>query len=193
VPVSPRPSNLWTDERVAKLRELHPQGLPYSNLASALNLLPGPTLTRNSISGKCDRLGLSVTAEQRSINQRASGVRYSQARRAERQERPKAKPKPPKPRTARMNIHPSNIVRSRNSRIHDPGLREKPPVIDYTHARPWIERKPGQCAFPIGTGGDLLSCCAPTERTYCRACETVMYQPEQPTRKSTMRMARLAA
>lgn len=49
---------------------------------------------------------------------------------------------------------------------------------DFSLARPWQTRKFGECAFPVGERGDLRSCCRPTTRTYCPACEAVMYQPK---------------
>lgn len=48
------PKSLWTPERVAQLKELVAKALS----ASAIGALMG--VTRNSISGKCDRLGLRL-------------------------------------------------------------------------------------------------------------------------------------
>jgi len=52
------------------------------------------------------------------------------------------------------------------------------------HPRPWMLRDPGQCAWPIGEGAMLLSCCAPAmtlgsgrRGTYCPDHWRVMWQP----------------
>jgi GcrA cell cycle regulator len=54
-----------------------------------------------------------------------------------------------------------------------------PPPVDATHARPWLTRAFGECAYPIaGEGADTLSCCAPTlGKTYCLAHAAIMYRP----------------
>lgn len=41
-------------------------------------------------------------------------------------------------------------------------------------ARPWLTRQPGECAFPFGERGSVMSCCAPTEETYCPAHRKAM-------------------
>jgi hypothetical protein len=91
-------------------------------------------------------------------------------------------------------VNVRNVVHNIEARKRDPGPRALPKVErTFPLARPWIERGPRQCAFPIGQGGDLHSCCAPTERTYCVECEAVMFNPVQPTMKRTLRMSRMAA
>jgi len=119
--------------------------------------------SRNACIGRAHRMGLPPRA--RDLNIR------------------KALPKPP-------------TVKRPQSRKVEPIRRREPtpaPVIDYSFARPWVERRFGQCAFPIGDGADALSCCAPTERVYCADCETVMFKPVQPTAQETMRISRWAA
>jgi GcrA cell cycle regulator len=43
--------------------------------------------------------------------------------------------------------------------------------------RPWMQRAPGQCAFPVsGDGEAVMSCCAPSGlRSYCPAHAAAMY------------------
>lgn len=68
------------------------------------------------------------------------------------------------------------------------------PAIDYSNAKPWTERRFGECAFPIGSGADALSCCAPTGgATYCGPCRGLMYRPVQPTPKQTRKLANYIA
>lgn len=44
------------------------------------------------------------------------------------------------------------------------------------NAAPWTQRQARQCAFPVdGEGADTISCCNPTERTYCAGHERVMF------------------
>lgn len=44
-------------------------------------------------------------------------------------------------------------------------------------AKPWMERRPGECAFPVsGDGGAVASCCAPCGlRGYCEDHLAVMF------------------
>lgn len=55
-------------------------------------------------------------------------------------------------------------------------------VADLSFARPWLERRPGQCAFPIGQRYYVLSCCAPIASgdNYCEAHRTIMGGKRQP-------------
>lgn len=48
--------------------------------------------------------------------------------------------------------------------------------------RPWLERAPGQCAFPVsGDGEAVLSCCAPSGlRSYCPGHSATMYVRRSP-------------
>ena len=48
----------WTDERVALLRELHPQKMSATRMMVEINLATSGDLTRNAVIGKCGRLGL---------------------------------------------------------------------------------------------------------------------------------------
>ena len=49
-------------------------------------------------------------------------------------------------------------------------------IADLSFARPWLERGPGQCAFPIGQRYEVQSCCAPIANadSYCEAHRTIM-------------------
>jgi hypothetical protein len=61
-------------------------------------------------------------------------------------------------------------------------------IADYPPNRPWLERRRGECAFPVtGAGADTVSCCARTEGkgadVYCAQHREVMYVPKPPRRK----------
>lgn len=172
----------WTDERVAHLKEMWDRGMSAGQCAKEL----GDGLSRNAVIGKVHRMGwqrdeaaLKATRQLRNIG--------SAPRRA----------KALAQRTRHNNFVAINSAARAERIACAPRPRQIPKkaMVDYSHAKPWTERGARECAFPIGQGGDLLSCCAPTEEkhTYCTACEGVMFRPEQPTKKSTMRIARLAA
>lgn len=51
-------------------------------------------------------------------------------------------------------------------------------------ARPWMDREEGECAWPIGEGTELWSCCEPVarapnglRRAYCAVHWKVMWRP----------------
>ena len=58
-----------------------------------------------------------------------------------------------------------------------------PPRVPSPH-RPWMERSAHECAWPLGEGAQLRSCCAPVMRlasgrrgTYCRRHWRAMWRP----------------
>ncbi len=60
-------------------------------------------------------------------------------------------------------------------------LRRDPRASEPRH---WMEREPGQCAWPIGEGTEVLSCCAPVCRrssgrstAYCARHWKAMWRP----------------
>jgi GcrA cell cycle regulator len=172
----------WTDERVTRLRELWALGWSASQVCKEL----GAT-SRSAVCGKVNRLGMSNSPERSLITQTISNAPRRVARRTR---------AAPKPRTPRADVAASGIVRRAEARRRDPGhaALPPPPPIDVTNARPWTTRRFGECAFPVaGEGADTLSCCAPTEGTYCPAHHAVMVRPDQPTKRDTMRIARIAA
>ncbi len=54
--------------------------------------------------------------------------------------------------------------------------------------RPWLERAPGQCAFPVaGDGEAVMSCCAPSGlRSYCPAHAAAMYVRRSPAQMQAL-------
>lgn len=58
--------------------------------------------------------------------------------------------------------------------------------------KPWLERRAGECAFPVaGDGEAVISCCAPSEgSTYCPAHRSAMYiQRTEAQQKALARIA----
>lgn len=81
----------------------------------------------------------------------------------------------------------ANLVRANRlgaERDRPRPLSRRPPPADLGEAetsapRPWKERAPGQCAWPVaGEGEHVLSCCAPSGRdSYCPAHRQAMHPP----------------
>jgi len=62
------------------------------------------------------------------------------------------------------------------SRMNAEPAKPRPPkveavplaAIESPNARPWMEREFGQCAWPLGEAGAIMSCCNPVSRgSYC--------------------------
>jgi GcrA cell cycle regulator len=175
-----KPPFAWTDDACALLRRMWlDDGASGTEIAAAF----GGKLTRNAVIGKAYRMGLTRPKSVGKFNiKRLTPKDRSADKRA---------PKKAKPR---VYVNVRNVVHNIEARRRDPGMVAIPAADRiFPLAKPWLERKFGECAFPIGEGADALSCSTPTERTYCPACEAVMFQPVQPTMKRTMRLSRLAA
>jgi hypothetical protein len=120
------------------------EGKSAGEVAKLLNKAFGSERTRNSVIGRVHRLGEGrpEPVGGRAVhNLRAEIVRRLKAV-------AKSKPKPVSP----------------------PKALPVPVVIlaDVSFARPWLTRaKSGECCFPIGERGAVLSCCFPTNETYC--------------------------
>ena len=54
--------------------------------------------------------------------------------------------------------------------------------------KPWMQRVPGECAFPVeGDSEAVVSCCAPCgAETYCGPHRSAMYQREPESRKRAL-------
>ena len=90
--------------------------------------------------------------------------------------------KPPKaPRPARIAKPAANaIIAARLRAKKPPKAQPQPPVIEpVAIGKPWLDRRRGECAFPVsGHGDDVLSCCSPTGgATYCERHAKVMFLP----------------
>jgi len=170
--VTASPAACWSNDRVEIVRALWNDGWSAGQIAV---MLGPPYVTRNSVIGIVYRRKLSTRAP---AAKPTHFISY---------ERRKSGPKPKMPARGAVAIT--------KLRPLQPLAPVPSPTIDYSFARPWEERGPRQCAFPIGSGEDVLSCCAPTEegQSYCEPCRAVMTNPVQPTKRNTMRLARLAA
>lgn len=87
------------------------------------------------------------------------------------------------------------VAASGYSPVPVPPTPERAIPYDASFARPWVERRLGQCAYPVsGDGADTLSCCAPTKgKPYCSHHCGVMYAPRKATENRDIeRLARLA-
>lgn len=169
----------WTEERIETLKRMWAEDATGSQIGVALGM------TRSAVLGKAMRLKLPKKSEDtNNFNRRRALVKAKPPKKA-------AAPKAARPK---VNVHPGNIVRSFAARAHDPGLKALPKgERTFPNAKHWTERKFGECAFPVGSGADTQSCCEPTERTYCKDCEAVMFNPVQPKKRDTARLARWAA
>lgn len=158
----------WTDERVEKLKALVKDGRSAGEIAKALGLR-----TRNQVIGKVNRLGLRLGATRT---------------------REQAKTK------LTTNFSGGGTRIYSNRRIAPPVLKVVKPKVeevaeDLPFQRPWIERGYRQCAWPIGEGANLNSCCAPTDEgvNYCTRHLRSMYLPASKSAKKSSDRAYLWA
>lgn len=159
----------WDEEREARLTKLWKDGLSCGGIAKVLGV------TRNSVIGKARRMKLPPhsAAVQQSNRLAARGFTPQPGRQRA-------------PRVARA-IEPG---RGDNVRVRlQPDPVPLPPAtfVDVTTAKPWTERRFGECAFPVsGDGADVLSCCAKViaERSYCAAHAKIMFRPVKRRRKA---------
>jgi hypothetical protein len=133
----------WTAEEIDTLRKMRANGSTLDAIGRALGR------TRNAVSGKVNRLGLSLPDERRWVMPRAC--------------KPKRTPKPkptPKPVVAR-------------SAPPEPAPQ---PVVSLAYARPFMSRASRECAWLLDDG---RSCCAPTVMggSYCAGHRALVYRP----------------
>lgn len=155
----------WTDKRVADLKKLWLEGRSAAEVAKALSAGSGGAapLTRNAVLGKIHRIGLS-----RPDRARATGDGSTAAERAAN-------------RREATNRAKAAVVRKMNA---EPAKPRPPKVeavplaaIESPNARPWMEREFGQCAWPLGEAGAIMSCCNPVTRgSWCEGHAAVGYE-----------------
>jgi hypothetical protein len=118
-------------------------------------------VTRNTINAKLDRMGV--------LNRRPSEPRryVPKAKEAKVPPAPKpAKAKPSAPRTIAAPVASIPAVRVSETRTYaQPGPQPLPvfrPEPVASTPKPWLERRFGECAYPVsGEGAETFSCCAP--------------------------------
>lgn len=139
----------WTSTEIEYAMKHWREGKSAAQVARLLNAAFGTDRTRNSVIGKVHRLGESRPEQAKA---RSTTSRVVMARVAKVKPVPKVRVfSPPKPLPAPAVI-----------------------LADVSFARPWLERERGQCAFPLGEKGAVMSCCFPTEETYCTAHRQAM-------------------
>jgi GcrA cell cycle regulator len=175
-------SAAWDADRVERLKKLWAQGCSGTEIAKLL-YSEGFRPTRSAVIGKVNRLGLC--RDEAAVNTERKKLRPSRETRPRRVVNARA-PKPPKPK-ARYNLVAVNAVAKAEGKRgkHYDNVRAAP-VADATLAKPWLERRFGECAYPIsGEGADTFSCCQPAQpHGYCEAHASVMfYVPKESPRK----------
>jgi GcrA cell cycle regulator len=170
---------MWTPERVERLEKLWDEGLSANEIANDLKC----GFTRSAVIGKIHRLGLKRDRE----------VGINNIRRLT--PRPAGHVRPKAPRGRRQVILPVNIVAKTRNRNRDFAERSQPATVqlaDVSNAKPWLERKLGECAFIVeGTGADAISCCNKAEpHGYCAGHAAVMFVAPPTPAKKLERMAR---
>lgn len=172
----------WTPDRVEIAKRLWREGLSAAQIAKQLG-----GVSRCAVIGKLHREG----AAQRSLPSKpariAAGLMSPDGRKRGRSAKPKAAPKP-RPN----NFLATNIARKAITPV-GPDPIPAPLVFDATMAKPWTERKFGECAYPIsGEGADTFSCCQPTGGTYCKAHQRIMFDRRPQTLAKSKSMQRWA-
>lgn len=159
----------WTDEEDAELKRMWMiEGLSASLCGDKLHR------SRNSVIGRAHRLGWKrgrPTAPDRMkpYPQRISAPKITRA-------------------VGRGNAAGSRAALSIGQRKTATGgdyaIDLTPTGVLSPYARPWIERKAEQCAFPVGgSGADTMSCCNPTAGgTYCEGHRRIAYRPSETTK-----------
>jgi GcrA cell cycle regulator len=166
-------SFLWSDERVELLKALWDKGLSATQIAAQL----GGALSRNAVSGKARRIGLYRAFEQITAAKAYGGrtnMKGHSLRRIAQQTRAAAAPK-------RKPQAPLPAIRVSETRTYaQPEPQPRPvfrPEPTAATAKPWLERRFGECAAPVsGEGADVWSCCAPAPNgPYCAAHRARFY------------------
>lgn len=170
----PDPTPAWPIEAVRLCIVLWNDG----RSASEITALLGRGHSRAAVCGKIHRL--------RGLGHVLRAV--TPADKATKAPRPMAARKEPTARLPKYRVSPVN---GRVYRFGEPKALPAASPIDASHAKPWIERAFGECAYPIsGEGADTLSCCAPTSTTYCKAHRWVMFTKPQTPTSGLVRVAR---
>lgn len=149
----------WTDDVIAKMKDLHHAGKSASEIRREIG-----AVSRNAVCGKLHRLGVvrPASAECASITKSIEGRRGAIGNR------------PARANTQAGTFNPSW---NRDGKVLPERRPSKAADVLSPNARPWIERGPHQCAFPIITAGVTFSCCNGAVGTYCIPHDRIMHQP----------------
>lgn len=161
----PRVGLLWTPERLEQARMLYiDQGKSSGEVAAII----GHGATRNAVIGKAHRMGWMATGR-----------------------KPASKPariaSPPKIKVPRNK--PALVFGNLPQAANDRGKPAPEPVrvtlasVQSPHARPWMDRAPGECNWLLGEGASALSCCNPVlARGWCAGHHAVGTESSKPYR-----------
>ena len=150
----------WTPEQTAFAIKHWNQGKSAAMVAQIMNETFGTELTRSAIIGRVGRLGHQRAAP--AALRSSTVVKLAKAKAI---------------RKHKVKEQWTPTVRE----VEKPKPVSAPVIIaDVSFARPWMERGSGQCAFPLGERYAVLSCCAPTAETYCKAHRAMMGGTREP-------------
>ena len=125
------PGSGWSTERSAKCVELWKAGASYTDIAKAL----GNGATRSAVCGHVTRLGLTRKGAYTRPRRLVSNPLGAEG-------------------VARMKVRAERLAKE----PFDPTLSGA--GLSSPGAKPWTERRFGECAYPVGgTGADTVSCC----------------------------------
>lgn len=146
----------WTDERVARMRELHAEGHPFSKIARMLG-----GVTRNAVIGKAARLGLQARADRSRENAH---------------QRRKIKARNTRPKVVKL------VLVKPAQPAPEPVVVKDAPVGGVA----LVDLRPGQCRFPLDMPRDAnpipgMYCGGSVKphRPYCTAHCARAYTPRR--------------
>lgn len=161
----------WSPERIAELLTLWAQGRSCSEIVAIFDY----RLTRSAVIGKIDRLRKAMgDAPGAPAARVAASKPRSKPMNVVTHAKPK-EPKEPKPSEGRGPGRSDGSFIALQSGVWLSGnkkggeVREiEPDAFDKMTARPWEERRDGECKWPFGPPEATLSCCRPVARSgYC--------------------------
>lgn len=166
-------SNSWPVEHSNMLADLWREGHSARLCADKINRAFATKYTRSAALGKLNRMGLLGTRPEASAPRRLAEGKIIKSGRKNPSQRPVRTTVLRPPRPPRAEPKP-------------------PPLVDASAAKPWLERKFGECAYPIsGEGADTFSCCQPADpHGYCKAHAQAMFLPWTEKPERLVRMAR---
>ncbi len=161
----------WSLEREQVLTLWWSRGRSASEIGHELNV------SRNAVLGKVRRLGLHRRSKADAVFN-MTRVRHGGAAGLERARKAATRTQPPKERVApNKGQSPASAI-IRRTRILPASPVPEAVAIDVSQARPWVTRRFGECAYPVGgEGADTLSCCLPADGPYCPGHLQLMHAP----------------
>jgi hypothetical protein len=170
----------WTDERIADLVRLDAEGRTGGEISAYFNHRP----SRNAVIGKLfclnkgkdkpprqDRQREAARIEAKLKSRAAETARTTQKRMNIVVHAKRAEPKEAGPGAGRSDNSYIALQSGLWKSANKPGVEvreSEPDAFDKMTARPWEERRDGECKWPFGPPEATLSCCRPVARSgYC--------------------------